>query len=514
MAEPNALDRLIGYLSPRAGAQRLAYRRAQKVRNYYDGATRSHRAASWQHVGASDPNTPIRTSIERLRNVSRDMCRNNSYAARARQAITANVIGDGIIPSVEAKGEQNRRRFEDLLKAHFDTTSCDVAGANTLYGLQQMAMQAVVESGEVIIRKRIRRPSEGLPLPFQIEVLEADYLDSQVDGEQPGGTIAIQGIEYDSQDRVVAYHLFDFHPSDHTRYNATSRRVPADFVAHIFRRDRPGQNRGVPWLAPVIVTLQDLQGYRGAQLVRQKIAACFAAFVTSDDVGWSELDETTRAGLPVDQFEPGMIERLNPGDSVSFASPPAVSDYSQFQASTLREVAAGLGISYESLTGDYSQVNFSSSRMGWLEFSRNISAWQFNMFIPSFCETVERWFFEAAGLTGSQRSARDPVKLKWTPPRREMVSPKDEIPALVAAVDAMFMSRSEVIRRMGYDPEDVDQEIADEKEREEELGIAPVAPVAPGAPGEEAPGGEQPPPDNDDDPEGDETEDEDEENAA
>ena len=80
--------------------------------------------------------------------------------------------------------------------------------------------------------------------------------------------------------------------------------------------------------------------------------------------------------------------------------------------------------------------------MGWLEFQRSIDNWRDHLLVPQFLNRLEGWFFEAAGIMGSARSLRDPVRIKWTPPRREMISPKDEIGPLKEAVKAGFRTRS------------------------------------------------------------------------
>jgi capsid protein len=118
-------------------------------------------------------------------------------------------------------------------------------------------------------------------------------------------------------------------------------------------------------------------------------------------------------------------------------------------------VAAAYGITFEALTGILSDVNFSSARMGWLEFHRNVATWRWNMTIPQVLDPVHRWFNLAAGLA----QIRGPRKMIWTPPRRELIDPVKEIGALIEAVKAGFMSLSEVQRSLGYIPSEVMDEL-------------------------------------------------------
>lgn len=474
----NALDRLIGYFNPEKGLKRSMARARMsgitRARSYYDGATSSHRSGGWRTPG-SDANQEIRLAGAKLRFNARDMCRNNPYAARAKSVIATNVVGQGIIPSAMAKNESVKERLEQLMVEHFDTSAIDAAGVTNLYGLQNLIMKTVVESGDVLVRLRPRRASDNLPLPFQIEVLEPDYLNPLIDGPQKDGNFAIQGIEYNSIGRTVKYHLFKEHPGNTTHYRGLdSVAVPADLICHIYRIDRPQQARGISWFAPVILRIRDFNDYSDAQLMRQKIAACFAAFVTGE-VDETNLiaagTETTPSEQRLQAFEPGMVEYLRPGENVEFAAPPGVANYNEYSYTTLHEIAAGLGISYEALTGDLHGVNFSSGRMGWLEFQRNIDDWRHTMLEPQFLQPLGKWFLQYARIAGNvQYLARD-VSIKWTHPRREMISPKDEIPYMIKAVRAGFMTRSEVVRKQGYDPERVDKEFADDLARQDKLGL-------------------------------------------
>jgi len=470
MAKAPMLDRMIAAVSPqRALARQMARTKLaalSRARMAYDGASTSHRAGGWRPVH-SDANAETRVGGARLRDNAREMVRNNPYAARAKNIITSNVVGTGIIPTITSQNKRTKTRLEELLREHFDTTACDASGMTDLYGLQSLAMATIVESGEVLIRKRLRRAGDNLPLPFQLQVIEPDYLDTFHDGPLPNGNIRIQGVEFDANGRRVAYWLFNEHPG--TSYPAAiqSSRVEADLVLHVYRVDRPGMARGVSWFAPVVLRMRDFNDYVDAQLMRQKIAACFAAFVTSDNPESTSTEESD-AGYPLQAFEPGIIERLRPGEQVEFGTPPPVTDFDAFSRVTLREIAAGLGVSYEALTGDLTSVNFSSGRMGWLEFQRSIDSWRNHMLVPQMLHRIGAWFMEGAGVLGAVNGAAQVV---WTPPKREMISPRDEIPFTVDAIRAGLITRSEVLRRAGYDPEIVDAELAADNARADQLKL-------------------------------------------
>lgn len=438
----------------------------QQVRAAYDGANRSRRSSGWRVV-STDSNAEIGTSGARLRDVARDMVRNVPLAARAKTLIPHNAVGDGIIPSIRGRTAR-KEQVDALLRAHLDTTSIDAGGQMTLYGIQDLAVATVVESGECIIRRRWRRASDNLPLPFQLQLLEPDHIDTTVDGIQPNGNMAVQGIEFDLLGRRVAYWLYDQHPGAWSIYQlATSRRIPAQDVAHVYRIDRPGQVRGVSWFAPVIMRMRDLADASDAHLMRFKIAACFAAFITGRE--FDGTDEEDIDGAPLEELGPGLVEYLNEGEDVKFGTPPLVGDYDPYTKAVMYEIAAGLGVTFEALTGRLDGVNFSSGRMGWLEFHRNVRAWQNHMIIPQICFAVQRWSMEAIAL---QTGSTEPLEWGWTPPRREMISPKDEIPAIRDAIRSGLSSRSEELRKLGYDPDVIDRENEEDNARADRAGLS------------------------------------------
>lgn len=468
----NLLDWLVSTVSPaRAERRELARLRQSgiaRARMVYEGATAGRRSQGWRTV-ATDANTEIQGAGSRLRDVARDMVRNNPYAARAKAVITHNVVGPGIIPTVQGGTKTARKQLEDLLKAHFDTVACDTLARHDLYGLQNLAMGIIVEAGEVLVRKRPRYAEDRLPIAWQLQVMEPDYLDSTVNGPLSNGNNAVQGVEFDAVGRIVAYYLFDKHPGAASSFSRpTSTRVPAEMVAHVFRSDRE-QARGVSWFAPVILRMRDFADFTDAQLMRQKVAACFAAFITGEDDNIEGISAATGDDIyPTESMEPGMITRLRSGESVEFGSPPGVGDFGPYATATLREIAAGLGISYEAFTGDLSGVNFSAGRMGWLEFQRSIDSWRNHMLMPQLLYRIGGWFLDGARANGYRTEG---ASIMWTAPRREMISPSDEVPAAISAIRAGLTSRSEQVRKLGFDPADLDREIADDNKRADALGL-------------------------------------------
>jgi lambda family phage portal protein len=471
---PTALDRMLLQVAPRFAVNRMKWRAAGRViARHYEAAQPGRRTDNWKRV-ATDANSANGAAIHTLRNLARDLVRNNAWARKGKRVIANHTVGWGIVPKPIEAGPRALKRSRELWRQWAGSKSCDFEGQRNFYGLQRQVMHTIVESGEVLVRRYRVSPSKGLAIPLQLQVLEPDHLDTTRDGVRlPGGGRIVQGVEFDAQGRRVAYWLFPEHPgasfqlSGITRLTSTSQRVSADDIAHVYRIDRIGQVRGVSWYAPAIVKLKDYDEYDDATLLRQKIAACFAAFVTDVDGNAPAVGEPSAEDPLVETLDPGMVVKLPIGKSVTFADPPTVAD-GNFDERQLRAVAAGLGTTYEDLTGDYSGMNFSSARMSRLSHWEDIHENRWDMLIPRFCDTVWEWAMDTAliaGLIGETPGA------EWTPPRMPIIDPEKEGLAFMRMVRTGAMTFDEMVREMGGDPELHWQEYAEQQQRLDALKI-------------------------------------------
>lgn len=436
----------------------------QIMERRFEGAGLGRRNDGWRSTG-SDANAEIGPALSRLRNRARDLRRNNPYAERAITGIADNVVGAGIVPRPLARTARDNKRLVERWKQWAETMLCDADGLENFYGLQHKIMEAVPEGGEIIIRRRWRKASDGLPVPIQLQVLEADFLDEQRNGPN-GANEIIQGIEFSPIGRRVAFYLFDQHPGSNNSYRSIeSRRIPAEDVIHVFLPKRAGQARGFTWFAPVMQRLRNFDEMEDALMEQAKIAACFSAFVTKDDTSTK-----TKAPPLVERVEPGIIQELAQGESVTFGTPPTFNGYESYAWQGLHAISVGLGVPYELLTGDLKGVNFSSGRMGWLHFARRVDVWQWRMLIPQLCDGVWAWFIEAQAVLPD--GVREDVKAEWTPPRREMVDPKSEIEAVKQRLRNGLLTWPDALRELGItDPSAHAKNIQEANALLDELGL-------------------------------------------
>lgn len=470
------IDRMIAAISPQWALSRQVSRLRLSAIMNYDGARRNYRTNHWKSSTGS-ANAVISAAGNRLRVVARDMVRNNAHAARAVQVITDSIVGGGIIPTIAHDDPEKRKSLEVMLTRFADTGGLDPAGRMNEYGRQLLALRAVVTDGECLIVRRWRTTAGGKRLPFTIQVIEIDHLDDGRDGPLLGGGIIVNGIEFDATGNRVAYWLFPHHPGTRRAVGNDSVRVLAINVAHVFRPDRPGQDRGASWFAPVLTTMQDFADYKDAQLVRQRIAASLVAFVRKiSNAGFAPLgapaaagNGTSRSGAPLEALEAGTIEYLGADEDVTFSSPPPVDGYADYNRVTLQEVAIGLGIDYSALTGDQSRNNFASGRLGLLRFSETIKAWFVQFVLPQMLEPIGGWYLEGLVMMGADVEGAD---ILWTPPVAPLYDPQKEIAAARDAIAAGLSSRPHEQRRRGFDPEKLDAEIQESNERADLAGAS------------------------------------------
>ena len=449
----------------------------------YDGVGGGRRAVAWQ-VGNPGAVAALAYTQDALRAKSRDLARRNAWAAAGIEAFVANAIGTGIKPQSMVQDAALREAIHSLWWDWCE--QADAAGLTDFYGLQALATRALLEGGECLVRLRWRRPEDGLPVALQLQVLEPEHLPSTLNQTLPSGNVIRAGIEFDKIGRRVAYHLYRSHPGDGSLSPMSgtggmdTARVPADEIVHLFRPLRPGQIRGEPWLARALVKLHELDQYDDAELVRKKTAAMFAGFITRDRPEDGMLGESAPdgSGTALAGLEPGTMQILEPGEDIRFSEPSDVGNaYADFMRQQFRAVAAAMGITYEMLTGDLTQVNYSSIRAGLLEFRRRCEAIQHGVIVHQLCRPIWRAWMDQAVLEGSltipgySRRRRDYQAAKWIPQGWQWVDPQKEFNALKLAIRAGLMSRSEAISAYGYDAEDIDREIAADNARADALGL-------------------------------------------
>jgi lambda family phage portal protein len=467
------LTRALTKLWPQAAVGRLrALAVVETFKRHYEGAAKTRRTQGWRTT-STDANAAMRPYSRLLRDRARDLERNNCFASGVPEIHANSIVGWGIKPTPENAGARSLKGAARVWKKHMESKAVDFDGLHNIYGLMRLAARTVSSSGSVLVRRRRPPASARLVIPLQIQVLEPDFLDDSKDNlSAPDGGQIVGGVEFDAAGKRVAYWLYETHPGSSTyrsRSASASKRVSADDILHVFECFRPGQVDGVTWFAPALIKFRDFDELDDSKLLQQKIASCIAAFVVDPTGSGVKVGGADAKGRPdVETFEPAMILRLTGGTDVKFANPPSAADYDPYAKNQLRALAKCCRVTFEQFTGDYSMVNFASSRMARLEFNAHVHHWRWDMMIPMFCDGVWKWAMDAAVIAGEV--VETPTAL-WTPPPAALLDPEVEAKATLLSVRAGLQTQYDVIRERGHDPETFLNEVAAGNKKLDELGI-------------------------------------------
>lgn len=444
--ELNWIDKAVAFFSPARGLSRASYRLA------YEAARRGRRQDSWI-VGSASANSEVAAAQGDLRNMARSLVRDNPHAKKGLGVLVTNKVGTGILAQPSGPNKRKNERLGELWKRWCDRA--DVTGKLDLYGDQGLVERTRAESGEALVRFIPTPMADRFDVPFRLQVLESDFIDT-TKNQRVSDTVQIRhGVEYE-QNRPVAYWLYDEHPGENAVYSARSstqsKRVSAEDILHVYKPLRPGQTRGMTDFAAVILRLRALDDYDDAEVMRKKIAACLAAFVTTPQgLPGASIAPTTldSNGRRVERFSPGMVPYLRPGETVTVADPKPSDGYREFNTVQLHAIAAGLELPYELLTNDLSELNYSSLRGGLVQFKAQVEADQWQILVPQLIAPIWYRFVREAKRIDGMIDLDTPAT--FTPPRFALLDPSKEVPAMLTAMQAGIDSYPNVIRKEGYD---------------------------------------------------------------
>lgn len=375
---------------------------------------------------------------------------NTPIAANICETWVAHLVGSGWQAQSQHPDQDTRR----ALNREFEAISSAVL---------TVACRSLVREGEAILRLSLG--AEG----FHVTPLPADQLDAALTRDLGNGRKIIAGVELDVLDRVVAYHLLPSAPGNPFGMVGAPVRIEARDVLHVFDRLVPGQVRGLPWMTPVLLKLFDLDATSDAMLMALKVQSLMTGFIrdpSGQGAGFGGEEEAGAA--PNVSLEPGAM-RILPGDAeVTFSQPgQGLAQAAEFVKAQLREIAAGTGLTYEMVSRDLSGANYSSARVGLLEFRRRAEMLQGNLIEAQLLRPLWRRWIEAKALAGEiaadTGTMADHLSVKFVPPGWPWIDPESEVNADIKAIDAGLKSRSEVVAGRGRDIEELDDELGADK---------------------------------------------------
>lgn len=418
----------------------------QRLKAFYEGASRGLRMGN-KGLSSSGPNTEAEQSLETLRKRSRYAIANHPYGVIAANAYGDNLVGNGIKATWENPELQ-------LLWDAFEK-ECDADGNLNFPGMQNLVARTEFGDGESFIRRRWRRPSDGLTVPLQIEIIESDLLPVSLSDVTKNIRL---GIQKNPIGQRTFYHLYNHNPNDtpSALIRNITKPVPASDIIHYYQVLRPKQDRGIPHLSTILLRLYEIDEMQDATLVKQKTAQLFGWIIKKRQQEFTDTEDTTidnasnvdydtiENGEAIKRIKAGGIHYLDDDEDISFSSPDGIgANYIEWIKSELRAVAKAIGLTYEMFTGDLTDVNFSSIRAGLLEFRRRMERLQYHLMIFKFCHKVAKWFLEAVWMNSladlpNYLTHPNSYLPKWQTPRWDWIDPLKDVMADILEVRAGF----------------------------------------------------------------------------
>jgi lambda family phage portal protein len=427
----NLLDRVVRWVDPVRGQQRLAARAGQAVMaaaaGGYTGGRRDKRSLSSFTPKGNSANADLLPDLSTLRERSRDLVRNEPIAAGAINTVTTSVVGTGLMLKSRIRREvlgwseeaaaawPRQAEYEFCLGGV--RTFCDVTRAQNFYGLQDLAFRSTLENGDTLALLPFV-PRIGFPYQLAVQLIEADRVsnkDSQRDTPQLAG-----GVEMDARGAPVRYHVMNQHPGDllvtkreWTLFNAFGAKSGRRNVLHLYAKRRIGQTRGVPYFAPVIEAFKQIGRYTEAEISAAVLSSMIAIVTkTADRGGLNPLESavggtTPQSGASDTAHGGGWDGTLTPGLAVDMGLDEEVEafkgdgrpnpQFDPFVQAVLRQVGVALELPFEVLIKHFT-ASYSAARSSLLE------AWRFYRcrrywLADAFCQPVyEAWMEEAVAL--------------------------------------------------------------------------------------------------------------------
>lgn len=466
------------------------------------GASRTRRAFRSFQPNSGPPYEDIDKNAATLRERARMLYMSTPLAASAINTNRTHIIGPGLTlqASIDKEllglSEESARAWQHKTEAEFrlwaDTAwNCDALGVSSFDDLQQLALKSWLMSGDVFALIRWVDPTPLNPYGLRIQLIEADRVCTPSDygifgveaiseipeGKPGAGHKIYNGVEVDENGQVVAYHICSHYPgyaaSHHPGDEITWARVLArgektglPNILPIMESERPGQYRGVPYLAPVIETLLQMRRYTESELMSAVIQSFFTAWITTETEGnvipFNEVGDGND-GQQISQDEneyemgPGTVFHLKPNEDIKFGAPNIPTAGFEMFTKTLAKIAgSGLEQPYDVLMKEFDS-SYSASRGALME------AWEAykmrrHWFVDDFNQPVyEIWltYAVAIGRIKAPGFFEDPMIRKawcganWVGPVQIALDPNREAQAAVLMTSKGFKSHKQVTRELG-----------------------------------------------------------------
>jgi lambda family phage portal protein len=503
--QENWLDKVYKFVAPVKAAERYKARVTLALAGSYTGASRTRRSLSEFLPGGGDADSDLLNELPLLRQRSRDLARNNPLSLGAINTVCTNVVGTGLKLQAHIDREflgladEEADAWESNVEREFrlwaDSSNCDASRTLNFATIQELVFRSSLENGDCfILMPYIERATS--PYTLTLQIIEADRVcnkDNIADSDD-----LVAGVKKDTYGAPTEYHILKGHPGNLFSMQSWEWQVVPAFgnrtgrrnVIHLYKMLRPGQTRGVPYLAPVIESLKQLGNYTDAEIMAAVISSYFTVFVKtpqgdsdlapmqpSFEVGGNAADDDYKLGN-------GAIIGLAEGEDISTANPGRPNAaFDPFVQAVLRQIGVALELPFEVLIKHFT-ASYSAARAALLE------AWRFfyvkrEWLAENFCQLVyETWLTEAVllgridapGFIGGDAAIRAAyLGTEWTGPAPGQIDPLKEIQAARERITLGVSTLSrETAALTGEDWEKIHKQAVKEKRMREADGLSGV----------------------------------------
>tara|TARA_Y100000590_G_scaffold470719_1_gene668401 strand:- start:9300 stop:10781 length:1482 start_codon:yes stop_codon:yes gene_type:complete len=447
---------------------------------------------------AFSANKELLGQIRDLYAKSRNLQNSNGLANSIINKMTDKVVGPGfkLIPQVDykvlgwdvKKAKKWNDKAESLWNLYSNSKDFDLAGKNNFAESTRLALRTILMNGDVIGLVHWDKDANGM-FKTKIQLVECDRLITPPHLEDNKNIRA--GIEYDKQNRPIAYYISKEYPEDDTyNENVNYERVPAKTkwgrtrVIHVYKQDRIDQSRGKPIFSTVLTLFKKLDLYEEAELSAAVVSAMIALIIESPPKSDKELMEQfgirdedhelleeVRRGWNRNMEAGGVVNLYHGEKAQTFSPNRPNSSFSAFVENITRTVGIGsAGLSYETIMNDFSKCNYSSARAVIQEDWERILSfrtwfnieWVKELYSLHIEECINTGKLEAPDFYENKEAY---LKYRLHGPTKGVLDPVKEAKAAIMLVDAGLSSRTQESARLGSNWEDT----ADELEREQDV---------------------------------------------
>jgi len=442
--------------------------RSVPLRARYDAAqTTSENSAHWawaDSMGAATANSEVVRKT--LRNRARYERANNCFASGMIRTVAEHVIGTGPRLQCQTDNEEHNQ----IIEAEWERWARRI---NLADKLRTMRMAKCCD-GEAFAMLT-SNPAINVDVTLDVQLIECDQIQS------PGlvnNTRRVDGIEFDQYGNPKRYYLLEGHPGDSLAFvnSYIGQPVPAESILHWFRRDRPGQVRGVPEITPALPLYAVLRRYTLAVLHSAETAANFAAVLkTMGQIDPAEVDAWESLALERN----GMMTLPDGWEVQQLKAEQPTTAHDAFQRSLLREIARCMGMPYNIAAGDSSSYNYSSGKLDDQTWGRTCQIDRTQCEIEILDRIRSAWKEEAElfGLIPKLATWRH----AWQWPPAEDIDPNKEASAAASLKAVGLLTDADYFSRRQRDWREVYRQRKREQDFAAELGLQPAPDAAPAA---------------------------------